>query len=272
MEHLTPAQKHWQKTMAERRGEDDTERSYAELSAYENMLHRLRADKSQLSNIQGNDRKAEYKMSVLPNYQSWIDGVLESKTGVADEVFITTMIWCIDAGLYAEALKMADYAIQFNLPLPDTYNRTLATVVVDEICDWSLTVKASGKQDEVIASLDDLLELERITAQSDMPDGARAKLFKVIGLTLKEDEKQKAAALDYLQRAILADKDVGVKKEIEQLLRALSKQDKTPSEDKKEEQNKEDKTPIKEKPAAKKGKTPAAAKGTKTSSKKAAKS
>lgn len=268
MEHLTPAQKHWQKTMAERRGENETERTHAELSAYENMLHRLRADKSQLSNIQGNDRKAEYKMSVLPNYQAWIDGVLESKTGVADEVFITTMIWFIDAGLYAEALKMADYAIQFNLPLPDNYNRTLATVIVDEICDWSLTVKASGKQDEVIASLNELIELERITAQSDMPDGARAKLYKVIGLTLKEDEKQKAAALDYLQRAILADKDVGVKKDIEQLLRALSKQDKTSSEDKKEE----DKTPIKEKPAAKKGKTPAAAKGTKTSSKKAAKS
>lgn len=223
MEHLTPAQRHWQKTMAERRGEDDTERSYAELSVYENMLHRLRADKSQLSNIQGKDRKAEYKMSVLPNYQAWIDGVLESKTGIADEVFITTMIWHIDAGLYAKALEMADYAIQFNLPLPDNYNRTLATVIVDEICDWSLTVKASGKQDEVIASLDELIELERITTQSDMPDGARAKLFKVIGLTLREDEQQKVAALDYLQRAILADKDVGVKKEIEQLLRAVNK-------------------------------------------------
>lgn len=230
MEHLTPAQKHWQKTMAERRGEGDTERSYAELSVYENMLHRLRADKSQLSNIQGNDRKAEYKISVLPNYQAWIDGVLESKTGVADEVFITTMIWHIDAGLYAEALKMADYAIQFNLPLPDNYNRTLATVIVDEICDWSLTVKASGKQDEIIASLDELMELERITVQSDMPDGARAKLFKVIGLTLREDEKQKAAALDYLQRAILADKDVGVKKDIEQLLRAVNKKAETEKE------------------------------------------
>lgn len=64
------------------------------------------------------------------------------------------------------------------------------------------------------ASLDDLLSLERITAQSDMPDGARAKLYKVIGLTLKNDDKQQALALEYLQKAILIDKDIGVKKRL----------------------------------------------------------
>ncbi|HHO0145384.1 MULTISPECIES: phage terminase small subunit [Providencia] len=139
---------------------------------------------------------------------------MESQSGVADEVFTRTLVWHIDAGLYTEALHMAEYAIQFNLPLPDNYNRTLATVLVDEICDWSLAVKASGKEDEVTASLDDLLKLERITAQSDMPDGARAKLYKVIGLTLKNDDKQQTLALEYLQKAILIDKDIGVKKEL----------------------------------------------------------
>ncbi|EFE55494.1 hypothetical protein PROVRETT_05783, partial [Providencia rettgeri DSM 1131] len=57
----------------------------------------------------------------------------------------------------------------------------------------------------------------------------RAKLYKVIGLTLKNDDKQQALALEYLQKAILIDKDIGVKKEIEQLLRAVRKQeDETP--------------------------------------------
>ncbi|WP_195848022.1 phage terminase small subunit [Providencia sp. wls1950] len=229
MEHLTPAQQHWQKVMASRRGGASAEMSRADMTAYENILHRLRADQAQLSNIQGNDRKAAYKHKVLPNYRGWIEGVLESQSGVADEVFTRTLVWHIDAGLYTEALHMAEYAIQFNLPLPDNYNRTLATVLVDEICDWSLAVKASGKEDEVTASLDDLLKLERITAQSDMPDGARAKLYKVIGLTLKNDDKQQALALEYLQKAILIDKDIGVKKEIEQLLRAVRKQeDETP--------------------------------------------
>lgn len=223
MEHLTPAQQHWQKTMAERRGDLDGELSRADMTAYENILHRLRADQAQLSSIRGNDRKADYKREVLPNYRSWIDGVLESQSGVADEVFTRTLIWHIDAGLYAEALKMAEYAIQFNLPLPDSYNRNLATALVDEICDWSLAVKASGKEDELVASLDELFELERITSQADMPDGARAKLYKVIGLTLKTDEKQQEKSLEYLQKAILADKEIGVKKDIEQLLRAVNK-------------------------------------------------
>ena len=225
MEHLTPAQQHWQKVMASRRGGVPAEMSRADMTAYENILHRLRADQAQLSNIQGNDRKAAYKRKVLPNYRGWIEGVLESQSGVADEVFTRTLVWHIDAGLYTEALHMAEYAIQFKLPLPDNYNRTLATVLVDEICDWSLAVKASGKEDEVTASLADLLSLERITAQSDMPDGARAKLYKVIGLTLKNDDKQQALALEYLQKAILIDKDIGVKKEIEQLLRAVRKQE-----------------------------------------------
>ncbi len=230
MEHLTPAQKHWQKVMAARRGDSEVTLSRAEMTAYENMLHRLRADKSQLSQIQGNERKAECKREMLPNYRGWVEGVLEGQTGVADEVFITILIWNIDTGFYADALQMAEYAIKFNLPLPDNYNRTLATVLVDEICDWSLAVKASGRQGEVSASLDELFDLERVTAQSDMPDGARAKLYKVIGLVLKEDAKQQAQSLDYLQRAILLDKDIGVKKDIEQLMRALSKQDDKPSE------------------------------------------
>ena len=225
MEHLTPAQQHWQRVMASRRGESNGEMSRADMTAYENILHRLRADQSQLSNIQGNDRKAAYKRKVLPNYRGWIEGVLESQSGVSDEVFTRTLVWHIDAGLYSEALKMAEYAIQFNLPLPDNYNRTLATVLVDEICDWSLAVKASGKDDEVTASLEELLALEQITEQSDMPDGARAKLYKVIGLTLKGDEKQQTLALEYLQKAILTDKDIGVKKEIEQLLRAVNKKE-----------------------------------------------
>ncbi|WP_180355062.1 phage terminase small subunit [Providencia stuartii] len=223
MEHLTPAQQHWQKVMAARRGDDESTLSAIDITAYEQMLHRLRADKSQLSRIQGNERKAEYKREVLPNYRAWIDGVLESQTGIADEVFVNIMIWNIDTHFYADALKMAEYAIKFNLPLPDNYNRTLATVLVDEICDRSLAVKASGREGEVMASLETLFELERITAESDMPDGARAKLYKVIGLTLKDDDKQQEQALDYLQRAILADDGVGVKKEIEQLLRALAK-------------------------------------------------
>nr|WP_282552539.1 phage terminase small subunit [Providencia stuartii] len=89
MEHLTPAQQHWQKVMASRRGGASTEMSRADMTAYENILHRLRADQAQLSNIQGNDRKAAYKRKVLPNYRGWIEGgVGKSK-------------WCGWWGLYA---------------------------------------------------------------------------------------------------------------------------------------------------------------------------
>ena len=231
MEFLTPAEAHFQKAMALHRGETDNGLSRAQLNHYDEMLHRLRTDKTQLSEIQGNSRKAEYKKNVIPNYQGWIDGVLEAQNGLADEVFVTLIIWHLDAGLYAKALDMAAYALAFNLPLPDDYNRTLATTLIDEICDRSLQVRASGKQDETVATLDELLRLAQLTANQDMPDGARAKLYKVIGFALKDDEKRQVDALEYLQQAILLDKDVGVKKDIEQLLRATAKKDDSPSND-----------------------------------------
>lgn len=231
MDFLTPAEGHFQKAMALHRGETDSGLSKAQRNHYDEMLHRLRTDKSQLSDIQGNSRKAEYKKGVIPHYQGWIDGVLEAQNGIADEVFVTLMIWHLDVGLYAKALNMAEYALAYNLPLPDDYNRTLGTTLVDEMCDWFLQVRASGKLDETVATLDELITLERLTANQDMPDGARAKLYKVIGFALKDDEKRQADALNYLQQAILLDKDVGVKKDIEQLLRATAKQDDSPSND-----------------------------------------
>ncbi|KGA41220.1 terminase [Pectobacterium odoriferum] len=217
---LTPAQRHFQTVMAQRHGKlngGDVERT-----AYEQQLHRLRMDKSQLSQVQSAATKAELKRELLSNYQGWVNGVLASDSGQADEVLTTVMIWSVDAGLISDALRIADYILRHRLPMPDQYKRTVATTLVDEICDPAL---AAFKADVSVAPLaaDLLLQLERLTASEDMPDQVRAKLYKTLGYTLRLDANELSAARDWLQRAVTLFDGIGVKRDIELLGRAIKK-------------------------------------------------
>lgn len=73
---LTPAQRHFQKVMAERRGISD-ERDAESRTAHEQILFRLHMHKSSLSQIQSRQAKAAVKASILPEFQGWIDGTIE---------------------------------------------------------------------------------------------------------------------------------------------------------------------------------------------------
>ncbi|MCP9269370.1 phage terminase small subunit [Xenorhabdus sp. XENO-1] len=220
---LTPAQEHWQRTMAARRGDDAM--SSATLTAYEQILHRLRIDQTQLSNLQGNERKAEYKRAVMAAYDGWIDGVLTADTGQADEVLTHIMIWQIDIGNYERALTLADYVIRHNLPLPDRYHRTVGPLLVDEICDQALAIFAAGSDAVEPISLDILEWLAVLVEPLDMPNQVRAKLLKTQAYTLRRSTQRadKERAVSLMQQALLLFTNIGVKKDIENLTRELKK-------------------------------------------------
>lgn len=217
---LTPAQRHFQTVMAQRHGKSNC--GDIERTAYEQQLHRLRMDKSRLSQVQSDATKAELKRALLPDYQGWVNGVLASDSGQADDVLTTIMIWSIDAGLISDALRIAGYVLRHRLPMPDHYKRTVATALVDEICDPAL---AAFKADASIAPLSAelLLQLEQLTTGEDMPDQVRAKLYKTLGYTLRLDANELSAARDWLQRAVTLFDGIGVKRDIELLGRALKK-------------------------------------------------
>ncbi|KHT34446.1 phage terminase small subunit [Pectobacterium carotovorum] len=217
---LTPAQRHFQTVMAQRHGKSNG--GDVERTAYEQQLHRLRMDKSRLSQVQSASTKAELKRELLPDYQGWVNGVLAADSGQADEVLTTIMIWSIDAGLTSDALRIADYVLRHRLPMPDQYKRTVATTLVDEICDPALAAfKADTSRAPLPAAL--LLQLEQLTAGEDMPDQVRAKLYKTLGYTLRLDNNELSAARDWLQRAVTLFDGIGVKRDIELLGRALKK-------------------------------------------------
>ena len=219
---LTPAQKHFDRVMAERRSNRGT--TTAERTAYEQILFRLRMDKADLSRIQSNAGKAKLKSERLPDYQPWIDGVLAADTGQADEVITTVMIWAADAGDIAQALRIGQYVLRHKIPMPDQYKRTTATVLVEEICDPILAAfKANPAKASV--SIDNLNALNGITTHEDMPDQVRAKLFKAMGYTvrLNQDVESQQLARSHLQEAIRLNAKIGVARDIELLDRNIKK-------------------------------------------------
>lgn len=180
-------------------------------NGYELMLHKLASDRRRLKGIQSIQGKAELKRVLLPDYQPWIEGALAGDSGAQDDVLMTVMVWYIDAGDFNAALPVAAYALRHKLTLPDQYQRTLGTLIVEEFSDQALREKN--------VPADVLLQVDLLTLDADMPDEVRAKLYKALGFMLAEADKRKA--LHYLNKALSLHEKCGVKKDIEKLEREL---------------------------------------------------
>ncbi|WP_154946263.1 phage terminase small subunit [Klebsiella grimontii] len=220
---LTPAQKHFQKVMAERHGKTD-DLSDTARTAHEQIMHRLRMDQSALKRVQSDQAKAAMKRQLLPHYEGWIEGTLDGDSGRQDEVIVTLMVWAIDAGDYALAARIGRYVVTHGLLMPDRFNRTAATVLVDEICDPILVQVKADDATDVTPYLAVLDEVAEFTAGSDMPDVVRAKLCKVRAFALRNGTtEEQTTALELLRQALTLDAGAGVKKEIDRLARVVKK-------------------------------------------------
>lgn len=221
---LTPAQRHFQKVMAERRGQADEE-SDIQRTAHEQILHRLRMDLSRLSGVQSEETKAEMKKSMLPEYEGWIEGTLDGDNGRQDEVITRLMVWAIDCRDYALALRLGRYVVRHGLTLPDNFNRTAATFLTEEMSKPVLTLAAADADDDLSSGVAVLDEVAEIVADSDMPDVVRAKLCKARALARRgaTDITTKAEALALFREALTRNPNAGVKKEIATLAREVKK-------------------------------------------------
>ncbi|EOZ7558024.1 phage terminase small subunit [Enterobacter hormaechei] len=221
---LTPAQRHFQKVMAERRGQADEE-SDIQRTAHEQILHRLRMDLSRLSGVQSEETKAEMKKSMLPEYEGWIEGTLDGDSGRQDEVITRLMVWAIDCRDYALALRLGRYVVRHGLTLPDNFNRTAATFLTEEMSKPLLTLAAADADADLSSGIAVLEEVAGIVADSDMPDVVRAKLCKARALARRgaTEIKAKAEALALFREALTRNPNAGVKKEIATLAREVKK-------------------------------------------------
>lgn len=209
----TPAQRHFNRTTAAlAAAAANPGESMEGSTAYELMLAKLYDDKRRLKEIQSIQRKIEVKREVLPDYDSWVEGVIEGGKGSQDEVLVTIMVWHIDTGNYEPALRIAKYVIQHDLALPDQYERTAATVLVDEVADAALREQKDGQS----FSISVLQDVQSLTDDHDMPDQARSKLHKALGYEyqlINDLDK----ALQYYESALALNDRIGVKRLIDEI-------------------------------------------------------
>lgn len=201
--------------------------SLAGASAYELMLAKLAEDRRKLKDIQSVEGKARLKLQLLPDYVPWVDGVLSAGKGAQDDVLVTVMVWRLDTGDWKGALDIAEYALTHRLVMPDQYQRTMATVIAEELADQALKYMQASGSDPV--DLESLVRGELLVREHDMPDQVRAKLEKAIGYALRQaasrqigkDVATLRSSLEKLKRALQLNHNAGVKKDIEVLEREL---------------------------------------------------
>lgn len=194
--------------------------SRPDATQYELHLVQLAEHRRSLKGIKSVERKIEFKRQVLPEYDAYVDGVLQGDSGAHDDVLTTVMVWRIDTGDIPGALDIADYVLRHKLVLPDQYKRDAATVIAEEIAEYALRQLADNNANLDAAALATKLEFTLFTTNDfDMPDEVRAKLRKALGYAWRDSEP--AAALEQLQKALALDARCGVKKDIERLDRVI---------------------------------------------------
>ena len=197
-------------------------------TAYELMQAQLHEHMRTLKGIQSVERKIEAKRTMLADFDAYLAGVLQADAGGQDAVLATVLVWHLDAGNWARALELAEYALRHGVQLPDQYQRTLPTLLLDEVSEAAIAGKLTGPD-----ALAYLAKVDMLTHDHDAHDQARAKLHKAIGWacmgkTSTNDADPKdlppdvaGIALKHLRRAMELNDKVGVKKDIERLERAV---------------------------------------------------
>lgn len=212
MSRISHAKAHLQSALAAQAGSQQAQIDTATANEYELMLMKLAEDKRRLKELQSIERRAEVKATLLPDYLPWIEGTLSSESGRQDDVLMTVFVWAIDIGEFKLAVRIANYAIQHGMTMPDQYKRDVPCVLAEDIAEAALKATDEAR----IAMLVEIEQALAITAERDMPDEVRAKLYKAYGYTLRA-ANEPAQARAALARAFELHDKVGVKKDIERL-------------------------------------------------------
>ena len=214
---MRPTKQHYLRVSAELEHSAEAE-TLEGANEYEKMLFLLARHQKNLKGVQSMEQRAEMKREYLADYLPWIEGALAAGTGKQDNVLMTWLVWSIDCGEYKLALRIAEYALLQDLVLPEQFSRTLPTLVVEEFAD---AAKKALQLQEKSFDVTLLQRVAELTDDKDMPDQSRARLYREIGLLLKDSNQ--ADALSAMEKAWSLDDKIGLKTEVNKLRKALGK-------------------------------------------------
>lgn len=182
----------------------------------QNIELRLSNHLSQLKEIRALDKKVELKAQWLPEYQGYIDATLSQSPAPQNNVLMYLMIWATDTHDFELAAKIAQFAILNDMVMPEGFTRTVAEVIAEQIGEACC---ADEKLAEKHATL--LQNIAEIVKGEDLVNEAHAKIYKAIGIALKNSQPKEALAA--LQNALRLNQNSGVKTLIAQLEKLLKR-------------------------------------------------
>ncbi|MFV5340872.1 phage terminase small subunit [Acinetobacter baumannii] len=219
---LSPARRHLLKVKAaiEAAKADEFGGVRPDASVYQLQLTELKNDIHVLRSIQSQEKRNEAKKELIPKHMPYVEGVIKSGAKVEqDEVITTIMLWCFDCGMFDQGLSLAEYALQNELKMPDSFSRSTATVIVEEIGNAARVAHKAG-EDFNLETLEKAFEL---TAEHDMPDEVRAKLYVGLGRSSLKNESYRAA-VSYFETALKLHENCGCKQELQKAEKLLAEQ------------------------------------------------
>lgn len=220
---LSPFTRRRQQKLAAASDERAGELTAGARNEYELLLFQLKTYESQLRGIKSIQGKSKLKTEILPAFDAWIDGVMESEfPNKEDQIFSTCVLWHIDTGNLDRAAELAIFAIKHDFAMLDSFKRTLPCVIAEEFAK-SLLLGSPVEPDSFFA-LDTYISAkgEDDLYLLDMPDPVRAKWLKAGAIFIEKLEGSKEAALAAFKEAVRLWPEVGVKKDIARLEKELS--------------------------------------------------
>ena len=177
-------------------------------------------DFENLSNIQSISHKKELKAELLPSYLPWIEGTIAEGVGAQDDMLVKLMVWCLDTHDFKVAIDIAEYALLNDFVMPEPFKRDVATVFAEQFSDEMLSLDKDPDASNIVDHADLIQRAIDSTTGQDMPDQVRAKLYRVLGDSLKDAKLNEA--INAYEKAIKLDDKVGCKKDLEQLRKATA--------------------------------------------------
>lgn len=192
---------------------------------HEQLLAQLATHVQQLKNVQSMQRKLDMKKEFAPTYDAYIQAQLAEEPAKQDPILTQVMIWLADIGEYERAMEIALYAHEYQLDMPQRFNRDVSTWMTDTFADAAIAAEKAGATDGPTLLM--LKDISEATVDDDMPDEARAKLHKAMGVAYQaldpdENEGCLVDALFHLNRALELDRSCGVKKRRDTLAKVVN--------------------------------------------------
>ena len=222
---LSPARRHRLKTLAAKAAanvENEFGGVREDASVYMLQLAELKNDQSLLRNIKSDIERAEHKAKLIPKYMPYVDGVLSISDRIPhmkDQIITTIMIWCFDAGMFEDGLRIAEYALKHGIDSPDSFSRDTASIIAEEIGNAAKAAHTAGNSFD----LSILEKANTLTSAFSMHDQIRAKLYVALGRSYFQKELY-SFAINFFQRAIRHNENCGCKQELQKAERLLKKQ------------------------------------------------